>query len=214
MSRASDQAYASIRGLILSGDAPPGTQLTEAQLADICGVSRTPVREALRRLESELLVVRSDSQRMFVADWSREDIDEMFTLRCMLESHAAIRAARRMTPSGLTALTETNARIEAAVGRATPDVGTFLEYNRKFHHIILDIAASPRLTTMLTTLVEQPVVRRTATLYGRAELAQSARDHAELIHAFAAGDSNWAGAVMTGHIRRAFHVFSAIAPRT
>lgn len=213
MSRASDQAYASIRGLILSGDAPPGTQLTEAQLADICGVSRTPVREALHRLESELLVVRSDSQRMFVADWSSEDIDEMFSLRAMLEAHAAIRAARRMTPTGLAALADTNARIEAAVVRAAPDVGSFLEHNRAFHHIILDIAASPRLTTMLTALVEQPVVRRTAALYSRADLAQSARDHTELINAFTAGDSNWAGAVMTGHIRRAFHVFSATMPK-
>ena len=72
MTRAADRAYAEIRSLILSGDAAPGTQLTEEQLADICGVSRTPVRDALRRLEAELYIVRSGSQRAFVADWSRE----------------------------------------------------------------------------------------------------------------------------------------------
>ena len=91
MTRAADRAYAEIRSLILSGDAAPGTQLTEEQLADICGVSRTPVRDALRRLEAELYIVRSGSQRAFVADWSHADVDEMFTLRGMLEAHAVRR---------------------------------------------------------------------------------------------------------------------------
>ena len=99
MSKASERAYAEIRGLILSGDAPPGSSLTEEALADICGVSRTPVREALRRLEAELYVVRSDSQRLYVADWNSEDLAEMFTLRAMLEAHAAARAASRITPN-------------------------------------------------------------------------------------------------------------------
>ncbi|MFN7174235.1 MAG: GntR family transcriptional regulator, partial [Thermaurantiacus tibetensis] len=59
MSRAADIAYAEIRGLILSGQAPPGTRLKEEELAARCGVSRTPVRDALRRLEGELYVVRN-----------------------------------------------------------------------------------------------------------------------------------------------------------
>nr|WP_310523479.1 GntR family transcriptional regulator [Polymorphobacter sp.] len=211
MSRASDQAYANIRSLILAGDAPPGTQLTEAQLADICGVSRTPVRDALRRLEAELYIVRSDSQRVFVADWSREEVDEMFTLRGMLESHAAARAARRMTPNRIAELVAANARIEAAIEPDVPDVATFLECNRLFHAIIIEVAASPRLSTILAALVEQPVVRRTAARYGRAELARSAHEHGELIQAFIAADSDWAQAVMSGHIRRAFHAFNKVA---
>ena len=80
MSRASDRAYAEIRGLILSGEIAPGAQLKEEQLAELCGVSRTPVRDALRRLEADLYIVRSGSQRAFVADWSREEVDEMFAL--------------------------------------------------------------------------------------------------------------------------------------
>jgi DNA-binding GntR family transcriptional regulator len=208
MSRASDQAYANIRSLILSGDAPPGTQLTETQLADICGVSRTPVRDALRRLEAELYIVRSDSQRVFVADWSREEVGEMFTLRGMLESHAAARAAVRMTPEMLAKLVECNASLTAAVVPAAPDVPTFLAENRRFHELIVSAAQSPRLATILASIVELSVIRRTAAQYGRAELARSAHDHDELIEAFAAHDSDWAAAVMAGHIRRAFHAFS------
>jgi DNA-binding GntR family transcriptional regulator len=213
MSRASNHAYAEIRSLILSGDAPPGTQLKEEQLADICGVSRTPVRDALRRLEAELYVVRSDSQRAFVADWSHEDVDEMFALRGMLEAHAAARAATRFDRGTLDALLVCNDRIEAAVLREKADIGEFLDGNRSFHRIIIDTADSPRLEATLATLVEQPVVRRTAMHYGREQLAQSTREHRELVLAFEAKDPNWAQAVMTSHIRRAFHAFSSARPQ-
>jgi DNA-binding GntR family transcriptional regulator len=157
-SRAADRAYAEIRTLILSGDAQPGAQLKEEQLADICGVSRTPVRDALRRLEAELYVVRSGSQRAFVADWSHEDVDEMFALRGMLEAHAAARAATRFTREQLDALIDCNAAIEQAVLRDRPDIGAFLDGNRAFHRIVIDAAGSPRLAATLATLTEQPVV--------------------------------------------------------
>ncbi len=212
MSRASDRAYAEIRSLILAGDAAPGVQLKEEQLAEICGVSRTPVRDALRRLEAELYVVRSDSKRVFVADWSREDVDEMFTLRGMLEAHAAARAATRLDEPTLQRLRDCNARIEQAVLGDIPDITAFLEANREFHRIIVETAQSERLGGILAILVEQPIVRRTAVRYGREQLAQSAREHDELIQAFEARDAEWARSVMTSHIRRAFHVFSRIDP--
>ena len=212
MSKASERAYSEIRALIFSGDVPPGSPLTEEALADICGVSRTPVREALRRLEAELYVVRSDSQRLFVANWNSEDLAEMFTLRAMLEAHAAARAATRITFSGIERLRASNAMITAAVAADTPDVALFLSENRRFHEIFISAAASPRLATMLAALVEQPVVRRTAARYGRDELARSAHEHGELIQAFAARDAEWARAVMVSHIRRAFHAFNAAVP--
>lgn len=213
MSRASDTAYKKIRSFILSGEAHPGMQLTEEQLSEISGVSRTPVRDAVQRLENEMLLVRSASKRLSVADWSDDEIDEMFTLRAMLESHAAERAANRIDADSLNRLREINGRLVQAVNKATPDTATFLEANREFHDLILACAQSPRLSKLLPALVEQPVVRRTAHQYSRNDLVQSGADHEELIAAFAAQDQNWAGAVMTSHIRRAFHSFS-VATRT
>jgi len=70
MSKAADQAYSHIRSAILNGELAPGSPLREENLAEVTGVSRTPVREALRRLEVEQLVQRTDSKRCFVADWS------------------------------------------------------------------------------------------------------------------------------------------------
>jgi len=207
MSRASDTAYEKIRRFILHGAAHPGMQLTEERLCEISGVSRTPVRDAVQRLENEMLLVRSASKRLSVADWSDDEVDEMFALRAMLECHAAERASQRMDAGGLERLREVNGLLTSAVRRATPDITTFLDANRQFHDLILEYAQSPRLSKLLPALVEQPVVRRTANQYSGDDLIQSAKDHDELIAAFAARDQDWAGAVMTSHIRRAFHSF-------
>ncbi|XUU61186.1 GntR family transcriptional regulator [Erythrobacter sp. HA6-11] len=208
MSRASDTAYEAIRSHVLSGATAPGAQITEEQLAEIAGVSRTPVRDAVRRLEAELLLVRNASKRIFVADWSRDDIDEMFTLREMLEGHAAERAALRITPEQLAEMEAVNAELHSAVAGDVPDVETFLDANRKFHEIITAASHSPRLAQVLALLVEAPVVLRTARSYSVEDLRQSARDHDELIAAFRAQDASWARAVMASHLRRAFHTFA------
>ncbi|MBA4051205.1 MAG: GntR family transcriptional regulator [Erythrobacter sp.] len=214
MSRASERAYAAIRAHVLSGIVAAGEQLTEDQLAQITGVSRTPVREAVRRLEDELLLVRSDTKRLFVADWSRDDIEEMFVLRQMLECHAAERAAKRLSREQIAALEALNRDLTAAVEQSPPDVVRFLEANRAFHEAIIDAAHSPRLGQLLARLVEAPVVLRTARTYSQSDLRQSARDHDELVSAFAARDSDWARAVMGSHLRRAFHTFArAVGPK-
>jgi DNA-binding GntR family transcriptional regulator len=208
MSKASDRAYAQIRSMILSGALPPGEQIREEQLAERCGVSRTPVRDALRRLEVELFIRRSESQRSFVADWSLGDVEEAFALRTMLESHAARRAAERIGWDQLERLKLANAAISKAIEADIPEVPTFLVQNRLFHAIILEAAASPRLSAMLAQVVEQPVVVRTALHYDKQNLARSLHEHEELVLAFARRDGDWAEAVMTAHIRRAFHAYA------
>jgi DNA-binding GntR family transcriptional regulator len=194
--------------MILSGDLPLGAQIGEEALAYECGVSRTPVRDALRRLELESFVVRTESQRCFVADWSLDDIDEGFILRGMLESFAARRAAQKASPDQLDQMRHHNACIERAVGSQIPDIDAFLEHNRQFHSVILDAAASPKLSGILARLIEQPIVSRTAHNYDHEQLLRSFREHDELIAAIAKRDGGWAESIMLGHIRRAFHTFA------
>ena len=208
MSRASDRAFDTIREMIVSGELSPGEQLVEEALAVRCGVSRTPVRDALRRLESDLLVRRNDTQRSFVADWSLDDIADVFELRAMLEGHAAKLATNRMDDSTLGQLKAVNSLLRNAVEETPPDVDTFLEQNRQFHALILKMAASRRLATLMSALIEQPVLWRTAHHYGDDELIRSANEHDELLTAFARGDAAWAESIMSGHIRRAFHAYA------
>ncbi|WP_380878382.1 GntR family transcriptional regulator [Sphingomonas sp. DBB INV C78] len=207
MSKASDAAYRFIRGEILSGALEPGEQLREEQLAAACGVSRTPIREALRRLESEHFVRRNESQRTFVAEWSLDEIEEGFVLRAMLEGHAAARAAERAEDVAINALAAHNNAIGLAAKLAPPDVAAFLDHNRAFHAIILEMAGSARLAALLGTIIEQPIVTRTALQYDRVQILQSHAEHDELIQAFRRRDPEWAKAVMTSHIRRAFHAY-------
>ncbi|QTH20175.1 GntR family transcriptional regulator [Rhizorhabdus wittichii] len=207
MSRASDRAYDIIKKHIVGGELAPGTQLKEEELAQMCGVSRTPVRDAMHRLEAEMFIQRTDSQRSFVSKWSTDDINELFTLRQMLESHAVSRAADLVTPEVLLKLHANNDAISAAIGQRDPDVDAFLYYNAEFHGLIIEAAASDRLATMINRLVLQPIVHRTAMRYGREQLERSLAEHVEIVAALDRRDRDWASSVMTSHIRRAFHVY-------
>lgn len=208
MSKASDKAYETIRGLILSGELGPGAPLREEALAERCGVSRTPVREALRRLEAEMLIRRNESQRSFVSDWSLDEVRDAFELRAVVEGLAARRAAERATPNLLKKMCNCNAIIGKASALEGPDVNAFLEANREFHNLIVEAAASPRLAVLLATLIEQPIVWRTAQHYGHHELRRSYEEHAELLAAFERRDGRWAQDVMGAHIRRAYHAYA------
>lgn len=207
MTKASDRAYDAIRGMILSGELSSGDALREEALAQACGVSRTPIREALRQLEVDLLVRRTQSQRSYVADWSLDDVADAFELRAMLEGHAAQRAAQRMTDEVIAELSRYNKAIFAAISKSEPDVATFLDRNREFHALVLETAGSPRLKNLLTALIEQPVVWRTAHHYDPKAFECSHSEHADLIAAFERRDGPWANSIMAGHIRRAFHAY-------
>lgn len=208
MSKAIDKAYNRIRKGIVSGELAPGQHLKEEELAVLCDVSRTPIRDALRKLEADYFVQRHDNQRVFVASWTDEDIDDIFALRAMLEGFAASRAAKYISDAQISAMKQHNLTIKKAVeqdGSIDPDI--FMENNRSFHKILLDAARSTRLALMLQKLVEQPVVMRTLVSYGQKELHRSLEQHSEILDALEARDPVWANAAMTGHIHHAQQVF-------
>lgn len=208
MSKASNIAYETIRSLIFKNEIRPGEQLKEEELAVRCGVSRTPVRDALVRLEGEFLVEKRDNQRSFVANPTRDDIDELFALRAMLEGHAASRAAVRTSPALIARLRKSLQKVES-----DQSVEVFLKHNANFHKIILDAAGSKRLAAMLERLISQPVVHHTAYAYSDVQIGRSIAEHKELLQAIERGDAEWARSVMTSHIRRAFHVYSETLTR-
>ena len=101
-----------------------------------------------------------------------------------------------------------NAQLKQAIDASRPDVPKFLDHNRLFHAVILEAAASERLASMLLQVTEQPVVLRTARQYDLENLRRSHHEHDELLIAFDNRDGDWAAAVMTAHIRRAFHAYA------
>src|SRR5262249_33245033 len=104
MAKAVDKAYQTVRDRIVRGVYPASSRITEQEVAAVAGVSRTPVREALRKLHAEGLLEFVPHQGAIVTEWTSEDRDDVFELRALLESYGAARAARRMTSEGITEL--------------------------------------------------------------------------------------------------------------
>ncbi|SNS71107.1 GntR family transcriptional regulator [Actinomadura mexicana] len=201
MVRAVDRVYTRLRADILDGVHPPGARLGEAELAATTGASRTPVREALRRLEVEGLVEVLPHRGARVPDWTPEDLEEIYDLRMLLESAAARRAATRVTAADVDRMDELCRLMEAAVAPgAGQDLDRVANLNTEFHDIVRAAASSGRLVSMLNAVVRLPLVMRTFHRYSPADLARSSAHHRELAAALRAGDGTWAESVTRAHV--------------
>jgi len=187
-----DLVAALIRELIITGELATGEQLRQRDLAQRFSVSQTPVREAMRRLESEGLL-RSDTHRGFTVvarDVGR--VEENFRIRAALESLGASLAARKIDPAGLHRLRELNEQMRAL---ADDDPG-YAGLNREFHFTVYEYAHSPLLLSLMRLLWASlhggPRVSRTH--------AESARQHDEILAALAGGDADAASARTYQHI--------------
>jgi DNA-binding GntR family transcriptional regulator len=199
--RPADRAYAWMRERILSGAFAPRAHLKEEELAARIGTSRTPVRDALRRLAGEGLVAMERDRGTYVAEFSREEIEEIFVLRAGLEAYAAALAARRISPAQLARLERLAGEMEAQA-RREERYTRFAALNNDFHLTVLEAARSPRLASLLRPLVNIPIVllKHYNWQPGRVDIARSNRDHRELIEALRARDPARARARMHTHV--------------
>ena len=208
MRNGSDNAYELLRQRLIGGHYTPGSQLKEEPIARELGLSRTPVRTALRRLVEEGLATDAVGQGIHVAKWTEWDVEETFQLRMLLEPHASYLAATRGGPDLLAQLQASNVAMEEAI-RLGGNAGTerVQEANRQFHRALLNAAGSSRLRAMLDTIIDMPIVVRSFYLYSPAELEQSLHHHRDLTLAVAAQDGELARQVMLLHLRMSHHRF-------
>ena len=200
---ATEIAYSYIRHSILSGELPSGATLQEAQLAEQIGVSRTPVREALKRLGAQGLVVLERYRRGYVAHFDGKDFREILTLRSTLEAQAARLAATRIDAAGISTLEDLEDRMEAAYAKSGYDasVRLFDELNTEFHLVIARAAGSTRLVNILENSLEIPASHLTP--YAEPHSARIERtfwQHREIIAALKARNAEWASLQMAAHL--------------
>lgn len=208
MSKSSEKAYFAIRDMILAGAVLPGERLNEEQLSAAIGVSRTPVRDALRRLEAEYFVSIRANRGARVSGWDDADVEDLFQLRAILEGFAARLAAQRSTPEHVSDLRKQIEAIDRALrAKPNPDLDLFLQANARFHQIICGASENARLSDMITSLVAQAVVVRTANVYSKTELGRSNAHHREMADAIEARDGELAESVMKTHILSAGKAF-------
>ena len=210
--QAVDRVYTTLRQGILDGIYAPGARLGEADLAVALGVSRTPIREALRRLGSEGLLSTLPNKGARVRTWSTSELSDISDLRAILEGYAAGQAATRVTDADIVAMDDLVTRMEAATADGTAaDIDLITELNRAFHGAVIDASGNALLPGLMHSLLHVPVISRTYRHYSPARMQQSMRQHRELVDALRAGDPAWAEAVMRVHVLSARPAQLAIA---
>lgn len=201
---ASELAYRSIRSDIISGALAEGERLTEERLSHDLGLSRTPIRDAIRRLTLEGFISRQGGYTTRVARFPEDEMKQAFDIRQMLEGYACKRAAENATNEDI----EEIARHSETISRHTPpktpeDYERIAEANALFHRKVAEAARSPRLTALMSMALDVGMVVRTYRRYSAEELQRSAGHHREIADALRARSPEWAGSGMRTHIRAA-----------
>jgi DNA-binding GntR family transcriptional regulator len=206
--KAAQRAYNAVRAGIIEGIHPPGSRVTEQEVAASTGVSRTPVREALRRLEAEGLLSFAPNQGAVVTSWSDQDAEDIFELRAMLEGYGARLAAGKATREDVSQLRRlAEKQVQEAAERSQGYLERIADVNSQFHRRLLETAASARLQATLSTISSAPLVMQTFRDYDSDDLTRSAHHHLEMVEAIESGDADWAESVMHAHVMAARRVF-------
>lgn len=193
-----------IREAIINGNLKPRERLMEIQMAEELGVSRTPIREALRKLELEGFIVMVPRKGAYVADISTKDIADVFEIRASLEGLAAALAAERVTEEELEFMER--CLVIKAEAIATADFEKLVDIDTKFHEAIYKASRNERLVTIVNNLREQIQRLRTTSLSVPGRMYQSLKEHRAIVEAIQSRDISLARQVAQDHIENAENV--------
>lgn len=200
-------AYERVRTAIVEGEFAPGQRLIEQRIAERYALSRTPVREAIRRLEAEGLVASVRHRGAIVREVSVDEVEDLYELRARLESYAAELAAARATTDQLTDLADAAERFGRVRLRGHGRSRSRIEFVRElnaangvFHRLVVDAAHHDRLAAMLRRTVDIPLVFGAFRRFGDDELERSDLFHRLILEAIGAGDGTRASRLMSEHI--------------
>lgn len=193
-----DVVFKTLRLAILKGEIKPGERLMEIQLANKMGVSRTPIREAIRKLELEGLVVMTPRKGAEVAEITEKSLRDTLEVRRALEKLAVRLACERITPAGIEELKEAEQRFEEVF--ASDDITKLAEVDVAFHDIIYFATDNRKLIHMLSNLQENMYRYRIEYLKNLECHNQLLAEHRALVQAIEAGDKELAAEITTAHI--------------
>lgn len=193
-----DMVFDVLMSAIMQGQLSPGERLLEVQLADEMGVSRTPVREAIRRLELEGFVVIVPRKGAYVAGLSINDVEEVYEIRTVLETLAVRLAAQRMQPADYAQLDELAEKMCATWQEGNVD--NWVSLDASFHELLYKFSRNERLVSMMSNIMEQLSRYRIISLANVEVRHNSLSEHQDLIEALKRHDSEAAAAAVEKHI--------------
>lgn len=191
-----------LRDAIRRGILEPGERLMEVQLADELGISRTPVREAIRKLEQEGYVIMMPRRGTYVSDVSVKDIKEIFEIRSALESLSTQLAAMRIEPEELERLRNLLIEIEGHIER-NDSMDEIVATDIKFHGLLYQVSRNERLVAIISNLMEQLARFRTLSMSYPGRLKETLEEHRAMVEAIAAGDIDAAREAAERHMEQA-----------
>lgn len=191
-------AYRRLLEEIRSGALSPGARLRETDLAERLGISRTPVREAIRQLEADGLVTHMPRQGATIRALDYGEVIELYEMRAVLEGTAARLAARAASAIELEELAALNDELAAA-----PPGPQARELNRQFHRTLLDAARNRFLVKSMSVLQKTLLILGPSTLAEAERAADAVEEHAAILRGLVARDGPAAEMVMRGHIEAA-----------
>ncbi|PKM77505.1 MAG: GntR family transcriptional regulator [Firmicutes bacterium HGW-Firmicutes-15] len=193
-----------IRSAIMSGILQPRERLMEIQMAEELGVSRTPIREALRKLELEGFIVMVPRKGAYVSDLSFKDIADVFEIRAALEGLAAGLAADRITEEELEDMERLLVEKREAITQN--DIGKLVEVDTKFHELMYKASRNERLSSIISNLREQIQRFRLTSLSFPGRNKESLDEHKKIVEAIQSRDIQIARHVAQEHIENAENV--------
>ncbi|MCQ2491957.1 MAG: GntR family transcriptional regulator [Lachnospiraceae bacterium] len=193
-----DVVFNILRKAIITGEFAPGERLMEIALADRLGVSRTPVREAIRKLELEGLVVMIPRKGAEVARITEKDLRDVLDVRCALEELGASLAAGRIDEEGKKSLKQALVAFEEAV--ESGDFAEIADKDMDFHDVIFEIVNNPRMTVIVNNLRELIYRYRLEYVKDVTYHNTLVKEHRQIMEAIFAGDGDRARKIMKGHI--------------
>ncbi|MGQ9586070.1 MAG: GntR family transcriptional regulator [Anaerolineae bacterium] len=202
-----DQVYETLRDSILRGVLPPTYRLVEEELAGQLGVSRTPVREAIQRLQIEGLVVASSVRGFEVASVDPQDIEGTLDIRLLLESYAARRATTHMTAVQLEELQKIVRREQECLGSGSLD--EMAELNRDFHTQLVAGSGNRTLVNLVEYLLRHSASYRLFALGEPDNLRLFCESHCRLVRALEEHDADAAEAEVVYHIGLAREILTS-----
>jgi len=206
METVSARIYGAVKQKISEGHYAPGSRITEQQIAAEFDTSRTPVREAMRLLVADGLVLFKPNSGTVVREWTSQQMEQLFDARMLIESELAAAAALHIEADALSSLELIQQEIElCAANPGSPDTPRIGRLNREFHRVLAASSRNDRLVAMLANAMEVPVVQQTFRRYTPSQLRRSSGHHRELLDALAVRDAAWARSIMSCHILAAKH---------
>lgn len=180
----------SIRDAILKGQLKSGEKVAEPELAERFGISRTPIREAFRQLESEGYLTVIPRKGAVVRALSERDVEEFYSIKSILEGYAANLAAKNLTERELERLEAINARLEQLAAQG--DVKTFFKVHNEFHDLFIQASHNAKLHELIQQLLMKFNRLRMASLSLPGRMEISVQEHRKIIEAFRRQDGDLA----------------------